>query len=68
METLLYSNPSIESMWALLIVKFKLLFVKLTGYDLMFEASKKDIELTKGTKNNTVEQSSYTWPSDNGEP
>jgi len=47
METLLYSKPSVQSLWALFTAKFKLLFFKLTGYDIMFEASKKDTELIK---------------------
>jgi len=47
MKTLLYNKPSLQSVWAFVLVKSGTIFTKITGYDLMFESSRKDIKMSE---------------------
>jgi hypothetical protein len=68
MKTLLYDKPSLHSIWAFLFTKSGTIFTKITGYDLMFEASRKDIKITdiisedvlQGNEDDNV--SRFSWP------
>ena len=55
MKNLLLEKPCLMGVWLLIWAKFRKMLNQLTGYDLMFEASRRDIVMPKHTKNSTIQ-------------
>jgi hypothetical protein len=48
MKTFLLDKPSVQSARTFFLAKFRMLFTKVTGYDLIFESSRRDINPIRG--------------------
>jgi hypothetical protein len=44
MRTFLFDSLSVQSAKTVFLAKFRMLFTKVTGYDLIFESSRRDIK------------------------
>jgi hypothetical protein len=48
MKTFLFDKPSVQNAKTVFLAKFRMLFTKVTGYDLIFESSRRDIKPLRG--------------------
>jgi hypothetical protein len=70
MNAFLSDNSPLQNVWIVFLSKSRKLFNWLTGYDLMFEASRRDVEPAGSERNGQAADegalTGYSWPTFNG--